>query len=41
MDITPVDGQGTPAQIRKTHTISPKEDNKGQADGRKEHPQGL
>jgi hypothetical protein len=38
MDITPMDGQGTPTQIRKTLTISPKEDNKGQADGGKEHP---
>jgi hypothetical protein len=41
MDITPADGQGTPTQIRKTRTISPKEDNKSQADGGKEHPQVL
>jgi hypothetical protein len=27
MGITPVDGQGMPSEIRKTHTISPKEDN--------------
>jgi hypothetical protein len=41
MDITPVDGQGVPTQIKKTRTISPKVDNKSQADGGKEHPQVL
>jgi hypothetical protein len=41
MDITLVDGQGAPTQIRKTCTVSPKEDSKGQADGGKEHPQVL
>jgi hypothetical protein len=41
MDITPADGQGAPTQIRKTRTVSPKEDNKSQADGGKEHPQVL
>jgi hypothetical protein len=30
-----------PTQIRKTRTISQKEDNKSQADGGKEHPQVL
>jgi hypothetical protein len=38
MDITPTDGQGAPAQIRKTCTVFLKEDNKSQADGGKEHP---
>jgi hypothetical protein len=41
MDITPVDGHGAPTQIRKTRMTSQKEDNKSQADGRKEHPQVL
>ena len=41
MEITLVDGQGAPAQIRKTYTVSPKEDNKSQADDAKEHPQVL
>jgi hypothetical protein len=37
MDITPTDGHCALAQIRKTHMISQKEDNKSQADGRKKH----
>jgi len=41
MDITPADGQGVPAQIRRTRTVYPKEDNKGQAGGVKDHPQVL
>jgi hypothetical protein len=41
MDITPVDGHDTPAQIRKTRMTSQKEDNKSQADDGKEHPQVL
>jgi hypothetical protein len=41
MDITPMDGQGGPTQIRRTRTVSPKEDNKGQAGGVKDHPQVL
>jgi hypothetical protein len=28
MDITPIDGNGAPTQIRKTRTASQKEDNK-------------
>jgi hypothetical protein len=39
MDITPADGHGTPAQIRKTCMTSQKEDNKIQENGQKEHPQ--
>jgi hypothetical protein len=39
MDITPTNGHGAPAQIRKTRTTSQKEDNKSQVDGGKEHPQ--
>jgi hypothetical protein len=41
MDITPTNGQGVPAQIRKTCMVSPKKDNKSQEDGGKEHPQVL
>jgi hypothetical protein len=41
MDITPADGHGEPTQIRKTRTISEREDNKSQVDGGKEHPQVL
>jgi hypothetical protein len=41
MDITPVNGHGAPAQIKKTRRTSQKEDNKSQADGGKEHPQVL
>ena len=41
MDITHVDGQGGSTQIRRTRTVSPKEDNKGQAGGVKYHPQVL
>jgi hypothetical protein len=41
MDIMSVDGHGAPAQFKKTHTISQKEDNKSQANGGKEHTQVL
>jgi hypothetical protein len=41
LDITPADGQGGPAQIRRTRTVSPKEDNKGQAGGVTDHSQVL
>jgi hypothetical protein len=37
MDITPADGHGAPTHIRKTRTISQKEDNKSQADDGKKH----
>jgi hypothetical protein len=37
MDITSVDGRGAPTHIRKTRTISQKDDNKSQADGGKKH----
>jgi hypothetical protein len=37
MDITSVDGHSVPSQIRKTCTISQKDDNKSQADGGKKH----
>jgi hypothetical protein len=41
MDITLIDGKGAPTQIKKTRTDSPKEENKGQAGGGKDHPQML
>jgi hypothetical protein len=37
MEITLVDGHNAPTQIKKTHTISQKDDNKSQADGGKKH----
>jgi hypothetical protein len=37
MDITPADGHGAPTHIRKTRTISQKEDNKSRADDGKKH----
>jgi hypothetical protein len=37
MDITPADGNGAPTHIRKTRTVSQKEENKGQADEGKKH----
>jgi hypothetical protein len=43
MDITPVDGHGAPTHIRKTRTISQKDENKSQAGWWKEthHCPGL
>jgi hypothetical protein len=37
MDITPVDGKGAPAHIRKTRIVSQKEENKGPTDEGKKH----
>jgi hypothetical protein len=37
MDITQANGKGAPTHIRKTRTISQKEENKGQADEGKKH----
>jgi hypothetical protein len=37
MNITPADGNGAPAHIRKTGTISQKEENSGQGDEGKKH----
>jgi hypothetical protein len=37
MDITPSDGHGVPAHIRKTHTVSQKEDKKSRVDDGKKH----
>jgi hypothetical protein len=37
LDITSTDGRGAPTQIRKTRTISQKDDNKSQEDGGKKH----
>jgi hypothetical protein len=37
MDITPVDGHDAPSHIRKTRTISQKEENKDRVDDGKKH----
>jgi hypothetical protein len=37
MDITPSDGHGAPSHIRKTLTVSHKEDNKNKVDDEKKH----
>jgi len=41
LDITPMDGQGGLAEIRRTKPVSPKEDNKGQAGGVIDHSEVL
>jgi hypothetical protein len=37
LDITPANGKGASAHIKKTCTVSQKEENKGQADEGKKH----
>jgi hypothetical protein len=37
MDITPVDGNGAPSRIRKTHTVAQKEESNDKAKDGKKH----